>query len=85
MTSISEIIINGSDLETIAQATQAAIAATRDMPGLQLISRGTTAGDSARTLCTWCRRRADGRLSSGSPRSGECGYSGNSQLQSFAD
>lgn len=44
VTSISEIIINGSNLETIAKATQAAIAATRDTPGLQVISAGNYGG-----------------------------------------
>lgn len=44
VTSISEIIINGRDLETISMATQAAIAATKDTPGLQVISAGNYGG-----------------------------------------
>jgi formylmethanofuran--tetrahydromethanopterin N-formyltransferase len=42
--SVQEIIINGSDLATIAAATQAAIAATRDEPGLLRISAGNYGG-----------------------------------------
>ncbi len=42
--SIQEIIINGRDLETIAEATQAAIAAAVDMPGLVRISAGNYGG-----------------------------------------
>lgn len=38
--SIMEIIMDGRDLETIAAATQAAIAAARDTPGLVSISAG---------------------------------------------
>src|SRR5581483_1368923 len=37
---VMEIIINGRDLETISGATQAAIAAARDTPGLVKISAG---------------------------------------------
>ncbi|HZZ79480.1 MAG TPA: formylmethanofuran--tetrahydromethanopterin N-formyltransferase [Gemmataceae bacterium] len=44
VTSIQEIIINGRDLPTIAQATQAAIAASRDTPGLARISAGNYGG-----------------------------------------
>jgi formylmethanofuran--tetrahydromethanopterin N-formyltransferase len=39
-----EIIINGRDLPTIARATQAAIAASRDTPGLVRISAGNYNG-----------------------------------------
>ena len=39
-----EIIINGHDLPTIAKATQAAIAASRDTPGLVKISGGNYGG-----------------------------------------
>ena len=42
--SIMEIIINGRDLATIAQATQAAIAAAVDTPGLVKISAGNYGG-----------------------------------------
>lgn len=42
--SIQEIIINGRDLPTIAQATQAAIAACVDTPGLVKISAGNYGG-----------------------------------------
>ncbi len=42
--SIQEIILNGRDLPTIAQATQAAIAAAVDTPGLVRISAGNYGG-----------------------------------------
>jgi len=42
--SIQEIIINGCDLPTIARATQAAIAAAVDTPGLVKISAGNYGG-----------------------------------------
>lgn len=42
--SIMEIIINGRDLETISRATQAAIAAAVDTPGLVKISAGNYGG-----------------------------------------
>lgn len=42
--SIMEIIINGTDLPTIAAATQAAIAASRATPGLLRISAGNYGG-----------------------------------------
>jgi formylmethanofuran--tetrahydromethanopterin N-formyltransferase len=42
--SVQEIIINGCDLATIAAATQAAIAAARDVPGLTTISAGNYGG-----------------------------------------
>jgi formylmethanofuran--tetrahydromethanopterin N-formyltransferase len=42
--SVMEIIINGRDLATIAQATQAAIAASVDTPGLLRISAGNYGG-----------------------------------------
>ncbi|CAN5424913.1 formylmethanofuran--tetrahydromethanopterin N-formyltransferase [soil metagenome] len=42
--SIMEIIINGRDLQTISRATQAAIAASRDTPGLVKISGGNYGG-----------------------------------------
>jgi formylmethanofuran--tetrahydromethanopterin N-formyltransferase len=44
VTSIQEIIINGRDLATIAQATQAAIAASVETPGLARISAGNYGG-----------------------------------------
>lgn len=42
--SIMEVIINGRDLETIARATQAAIAASVDTPGLIRVSAGNYGG-----------------------------------------
>ena len=42
--SVMEIIINGVDLATISQATQAAIAAALDTPGLVRISAGNYGG-----------------------------------------
>jgi len=42
--SVMEIIINGRDLESIINATQAAIAATRDAPNLVRISAGNFGG-----------------------------------------
>jgi formylmethanofuran--tetrahydromethanopterin N-formyltransferase len=42
--SVQEIIINGPDLKTIAEATQAAIAAARDVEGLLRISAGNYGG-----------------------------------------
>jgi len=44
VTAIQEIIINGRDLPTIAQATQAAIAAAVETPGLVKISAGNYGG-----------------------------------------
>lgn len=42
--SVQEIIINGGDLATIAKATQAAITAAKDVPGLLTISAGNYGG-----------------------------------------
>ena len=42
--SVQEIIMNGSDLTTIVKATQAAIAAARDVPNLTTISAGNYGG-----------------------------------------
>ena len=42
--SVQEIIINGPDLKTIAAATQAAITAAKDTPGLLRISAGNYGG-----------------------------------------
>jgi formylmethanofuran--tetrahydromethanopterin N-formyltransferase len=39
-----ELILNGRDLPTIAEATQAAIAASVDTPGLVRISAGNYGG-----------------------------------------
>ena len=44
VTAIQEIIINGRDLATIAQATQAALVATFETPGLVKISAGNYGG-----------------------------------------
>jgi len=42
--SVMEVVINGHDLETISRATQAAIAASRETPGLVRISAGNYGG-----------------------------------------
>jgi formylmethanofuran--tetrahydromethanopterin N-formyltransferase len=42
--SVQEIIINGGDLPTIVKATQAAIAAAKDVPDLTTISAGNYGG-----------------------------------------
>jgi formylmethanofuran--tetrahydromethanopterin N-formyltransferase len=42
--SVQEIIINGADLPTIVKATQTAIAASKDVPGLLTISAGNYGG-----------------------------------------
>ena len=44
MVSVQEIIINGRDLPTIVKATQAAIAASVETPGLLKISAGNYGG-----------------------------------------
>ncbi|QJW97164.1 formylmethanofuran--tetrahydromethanopterin N-formyltransferase [Frigoriglobus tundricola] len=44
VTSVQEIIINGADLPTIVKATQAAIAASKDVPDLLTISAGNYGG-----------------------------------------
>jgi formylmethanofuran--tetrahydromethanopterin N-formyltransferase len=44
VTSVQEIIINGADLPTIVRATQAAIAAAKDVPELLMISAGNYGG-----------------------------------------
>jgi formylmethanofuran--tetrahydromethanopterin N-formyltransferase len=44
VTCVQEIIINGSDLPTIVKATQAAIAAAKDVPDLVTISAGNYGG-----------------------------------------
>jgi formylmethanofuran--tetrahydromethanopterin N-formyltransferase len=44
VTSVQEIIINGADLLTIVAATQAAIGAAKDTPGLLTISAGNYGG-----------------------------------------
>ena len=44
VTSVQEIIINGSDLPTIVAATQAAIGAAKNTPGLLTISAGNYGG-----------------------------------------
>jgi len=44
VSAIQEIIINGRDLATIAQATQAALVASVDTPGLIKISAGNYGG-----------------------------------------
>jgi formylmethanofuran--tetrahydromethanopterin N-formyltransferase len=44
VTSIQELILNGRDLDAISAATQAAIAAAKDTPGLVRISAGNYGG-----------------------------------------
>ena len=44
VTSIQEVILNGRDLDAISAATQAAIAAAKDTPGLVRISAGNYGG-----------------------------------------
>jgi formylmethanofuran--tetrahydromethanopterin N-formyltransferase len=44
VTSVQEVIINGHDLPTIALATQAAITASVETPGLVKISAGNYGG-----------------------------------------
>jgi formylmethanofuran--tetrahydromethanopterin N-formyltransferase len=44
VTSVQEIIINGRDLPTIVTATQAAIAKSRNVPDLLMISAGNYGG-----------------------------------------
>ena len=50
VTSIQEIIINGRDLETVSAATQAAIAAAVETPGLVKISAGNYGGRLGKSL-----------------------------------
>jgi formylmethanofuran--tetrahydromethanopterin N-formyltransferase len=55
--SIQEIIINGRDLPTIAQATQAAIAAAAETPGLVKISAGNYGGRLGKSFIYLCPER----------------------------
>jgi len=48
--SVMEVIINGRDIESISAATQAAIAASVDTPGLVRISAGNYAGQLGKSL-----------------------------------
>lgn len=48
--SVMEIIINGRDMPSIIQATQAAIQASRETPGLQMISAGNYGGKLGKSL-----------------------------------
>jgi formylmethanofuran--tetrahydromethanopterin N-formyltransferase len=48
--SIMEIVINGRDLDTVAAATHAAIAASRDTPGLVRITAGNYGGRLGKTF-----------------------------------
>ncbi len=50
VSSVMEIIINGRDLETIIQATHAAIEASRDTAGLIMISAGNYGGRLGKNL-----------------------------------
>lgn len=56
--SVMEIIINGRDLATISQATQAAIAAARGTPGLIRISAGNYNGRLGKSF-VYLRPRAE--------------------------
>lgn len=56
--SVMEIIINGRDLATISQATQAAITAARGAPGLIRISAGNYNGRLGKSF-VYLRPRAD--------------------------
>jgi formylmethanofuran--tetrahydromethanopterin N-formyltransferase len=51
---IQEIIINGRDLPTIAHATQAAIAASAETPGLARISAGNYGGRLGKSFIYLC-------------------------------
>jgi formylmethanofuran--tetrahydromethanopterin N-formyltransferase len=42
--SVMEIIMNGKDLPTLVKATQAAVEAAKDTPGLVLVSAGNYGG-----------------------------------------
>lgn len=56
VTSIMEIIINGRDLETVAQATYNAIDACVDTPGLVKVSAGNYGGRLGKSFIHLCRR-----------------------------
>jgi formylmethanofuran--tetrahydromethanopterin N-formyltransferase len=58
VSSIQEIIINGRDLATIAQATQAAIAAAVETPGLAKISAGNYGGRLGKSFIYLHEKRA---------------------------
>lgn len=57
--SVMEIILNGRDLESIRQATQAAIAASVDTPGLLRISAGNYGGRLGKSFI-YLHPRSDG-------------------------
>jgi formylmethanofuran--tetrahydromethanopterin N-formyltransferase len=57
--SVMEIIMNGRDLETIGRATQAAIAAAADTPGLVRISAGNYGGRLGKNF-VWLRPERQG-------------------------
>ena len=54
VTSISEIIINGYDLDTVARATQAAIEGAKHTPGLTKISAGNYGGRLGKNCVYLC-------------------------------
>jgi formylmethanofuran--tetrahydromethanopterin N-formyltransferase len=67
--SIQEIIINGRDLPTIAAATQAAIAATVETPGLARISAGNYGGRLGKSfIYLHPERQPNARASVSEPR-----------------
>ena len=57
---IQEIIINGHDLATIAQATQAAIVASLETPGLMRISAGNYGGRLGKSFVYLRRKESPG-------------------------
>jgi formylmethanofuran--tetrahydromethanopterin N-formyltransferase len=65
--SVMEVILNGRDLPTIARATQAAIAASRDTPGLVRISAGNYGGRLGKSfIYLRPERQPDGSVQGGS-------------------
>ncbi|OYV88355.1 MAG: formylmethanofuran--tetrahydromethanopterin N-formyltransferase [Planctomycetia bacterium 21-64-5] len=66
--SIMEIIINGRDLETIAAATQAAIRAAVDTPGLVTISAGNYGGRLGKSFIYLRADRREQAVAGAEPR-----------------
>ncbi len=64
VTSVMEIIINGRDLETVSAATQAAIAASVETPGLVRISAGNYGGRLGKSFVHLRPRESASRASS---------------------
>jgi formylmethanofuran--tetrahydromethanopterin N-formyltransferase len=59
--SVMEIILNGKDLPTIGKATQAAIAAARETPGLVRISAGNYGGRLGKSFIYLHEKASGGR------------------------